>query len=271
MLANQEVKLETQRRSELAKLNREMKGLEESIREYEIVSATQSGSIGTLESLRKEMDGKIRQLEEQIEETESQSATSTQSLSGEIKDKNAEIKSLKGTIEEIKKTLDAEVIGLGTITGDLRPAMGLADPNKYSIQSSKEAVIVQINEELLFMKGSVSKLSSAGKELIASMAGVIARFPAIKMDVIGHTDNSKPRTGYSDNWTISVIRSVAVTKEFVNENGLNAGQVTASGKGEYAPQGSNNDKTGQSANRRVELVLKLAQENLVQKIKKIAG
>lgn len=276
MLANQEMKLETLRRSDLSKLNRQMHMLQDSIRKYEIVSATQSGSIGTLESLRKEMDGKIRELEEQIEMLESQSASSTQNMSGKLKKKEEEISVLKGKVAQIQKTLDDEVVGLGTITGDLRPAMGLVDPNKYSIQSSREAVVVRLNEELLFAKSSgskfsVSRLSSKGKELIASMAEVLARFPAIKMEVVGHTDNNKPSTGYSDNWTVSVIRAVSVTKEFVNENGLSASQVKASGKGEYAPQGSNTDKQGQMANRRVELVLKLAEENLVQKIRKITG
>lgn len=271
MLANQEVQLETLRRAELAKMNLKIQKHENVIRDFELKSATQSGSIGTLENLRKESSDRIKSLEEQIEALNSKSSTSQQNLNKQLKGKQEEIDQLNTTLTNVKATLKKEEIDLGTLVGDLRPALGSVDPNLYGVVSSREAVILYLNEELLFRTGSVSKLSNDGKSLIGSIAEVLQRFPALEMEIIGHTDNSKPNTGYSDNWTISVIRAVEVTKEFVSENGLGASQVTASGKGEYAPMGSNEVDESRKANRRVELHLKLATENLIQKIKKITG
>ncbi|NNE28442.1 MAG: OmpA family protein [Saprospiraceae bacterium] len=268
-LANQEANLETLRRGEMGKLSRKINLLKKNIREHELTMASQKGSIETLEKIRKDLLQQKEELEDQLEATSAKSASSQESLAQKLESRNKKIKELESLIDDIDKTLEGEVVTIGTLAGDLRLALTEVDPNFYTLRSTRENLLLSMNEPLLFVKGSVSRLSDEGKDLLSSLAEVLQRFPTIKMEIMGHTDNSKPKSGYSDNWTISVIRSVAVTKELVNENGISSGQIKASGKGEYSPLGSNVDAEGQAQNRRVEILFWPAQKTLSQKIKRI--
>jgi len=269
LLSSQEMRLENIRRGQNAKLQRELSAVRDSLRIFEIEAATKSGSISTLESLRIELANKNRALEERMEELNSQSASQQQNLNQNLQDRENEINNLKQQIAEINKIIDGQEIEIGTLTGDLRAKLEpFYSPEKYEILSSREGLALSLNETLLFQKGSISKLSSDGINLIQNLASVINNYPAMDIMVVGHTDDGKPSTGYSDNWTVSVVRSVKVVR-ILEENGVGANQIMAAGKGEFAPSASNTSPEGKARNRRVSLVFAPSQQIITQKIKKI--
>lgn len=261
------MKLENLRKGQVAKIRRELSSIRDSLRTYEIETATKTGSISTLETLRTDLVQKNRQLEEQIESLNSKTAFEQQSLSADIKKRENEIAVLKKKLAAVNQLLADQEIEIGTLTGDLRTKMEGYRNEKYELISSRQGLSLVINEDILFMRGSVSKLSTEGVNMLKGLIGVINNYPAMNIEVIGHTDDSKPSTGYTDNWTISVIRAVGVLR-VLQDAGVSPNQIVAVGNGEYQPMASNSSAEGRDQNRRVEIRFTPSQQVLSQKIKK---
>jgi chemotaxis protein MotB len=85
---------------------------------------------------------------------------------------------------------------------------------------------------------------------------VLSNNPDISVLVEGHTDSDKLYGGTEvvDNWDLSVMRATAVAKALENA-GVEPGQITASGRGEYFPVASNDTPEGKAKNRRIEIIL----------------
>jgi outer membrane protein OmpA-like peptidoglycan-associated protein len=75
--------------------------------------------------------------------------------------------------------------------------------------------------------------------------------PALKVYVVGHTDNVGALAGNMD---LSKRRAAAVTLLLSTKYGVAASQLSPYGDGPYAPIASNDTEDGRALNRRVELV-----------------
>lgn len=266
MLTSQEMKLEALRRGQVSKIQRELRGVRDSLRVIEIETATKAGSISTLESLRIEMDRKNKELEEKLEQQNAQSSSAQADLDKSLQRKDKKIATLESKIEAARNLADGSTVDFGTLVGDLRSRMGPYDPNLYELISSSGSMSLEIHESLLFKKGSVSKLSDEGIVLLQNLANVFNGYPTVNLDVIGHTDDGKPKTGYADNWMVSSVRSVGVVN-VLTENGVSQNQIMAAGKGEFAPAESNSSPEGKTKNRRIELKFVPLQSVLAKQIK----
>jgi len=99
----------------------------------------------------------------------------------------------------------------------------------------------------------------SGKSLIkpesAAAIGEIAKLlkgqPALKLFVVGHTDN---QGGVESNLKLAQDRAEAVLKALVGEHGIAPARLRAYGCGPFAPVAPNDDEGGRAKNRRVELV-----------------
>jgi OOP family OmpA-OmpF porin len=76
--------------------------------------------------------------------------------------------------------------------------------------------------------------------------------PALKVWVVGHTDNTGPE---ETNVSLSQARAASVVKALVGM-GIPAARLSAHGAGPYAPVAENKTDAGRAKNRRVELVAK---------------
>ena len=80
---------------------------------------------------------------------------------------------------------------------------------------------------------------------------VLKADPALKLYVVGHTDN----VGTLDaNLTLSQSRAAAVVATLVGTHAVAAARLKAHGTGPCAPVASNDTEEGRAKNRRVELV-----------------
>lgn len=57
-----------------------------------------------------------------------------------------------------------------------------------------------------------------------------------------------------DNWDLSVMRATSITK-ILTRAGVSPNQVTAAGKGEFAPLAANTDAGSRQKNRRTEIII----------------
>ncbi|MFZ2196349.1 MAG: OmpA family protein [Thermodesulfovibrionales bacterium] len=86
---------------------------------------------------------------------------------------------------------------------------------------------------------------------IAEIAKLLKRDGALKIYVVGHTDN----VGFFDsNMKLSKDRAEAVAKDLVSKHGIAAGRLKAYGVSSLSPVASNSTEDGKAKNRRVELV-----------------
>ena len=72
----------------------------------------------------------------------------------------------------------------------------------------------------------------------------------------GHTDNVPINTfRFPSNWELSTTRAVNVVKYLIEENGINAYRLSASGYSDQHPVDDNNTAEGRQKNRRVDMVI----------------
>jgi len=74
----------------------------------------------------------------------------------------------------------------------------------------------------------------------------------------GHTDDQKfagSVGGVENNWDLSTKRATAVVNILTENKGVVKSNLTAAGRGEYAPIASNENAEGKAKNRRIEIIL----------------
>lgn len=88
-------------------------------------------------------------------------------------------------------------------------------------------------------------------QALGEIAKLLKADPALKVFVVGHTDNTGTVEG---NVTLSQDRAKAVMQALAKDHGIAAARLRAAGCGQYAPVASNDGEEGRAKNRRVELV-----------------
>jgi flagellar motor protein MotB len=116
---------------------------------------------------------------------------------------------------------------------------------------------IGISGNLLFAFNS-AELQPEGRQLLKSMAGPLATYLQSRDEMLmvsGFTDDRQVRDRnrqFADNWELSAQRSLTVTRTLIEE-GMPSSAVFAAAFGAEQPVASNDDATGRSRNRRVEM------------------
>ncbi|MDK9737303.1 OmpA family protein [Vibrio sp. D404a] len=96
-----------------------------------------------------------------------------------------------------------------------------------------------------------TELSADGKAALGPLIAVLQAHPESNVKVVGHTDS----TGAAEyNMMISKKRAAAVAA-YIEEQGIDASRITASGEGEENPVATNDTAEGRAMNRRVEATI----------------
>ncbi|MDZ4714229.1 MAG: OmpA family protein [Cytophagales bacterium] len=117
-------------------------------------------------------------------------------------------------------------------------------------------VYVSLAEQLLFKSGSI-EIDAKGVTALQQLARALRDQKDVQIMVEGHTDNvpiGKKSQYMQDNWDLSVMRATSITK-ILTGSGVAASQITASGKGEYAPLMVNSSDLNRQKNRRTEIII----------------
>ena len=86
---------------------------------------------------------------------------------------------------------------------------------------------------------------------LAEVAKMVAADAALKVYVVGHTDNAGT---FDANMKLSQARAQSVVQALATQHGIDAARLKAVGVGPVAPVQSNDSEAGRAKNRRVELV-----------------
>ncbi len=128
--------------------------------------------------------------------------------------------------------------------------------NDLTVKVKNGKVYVSLAEQLLFGSGSID-VDAKGVGALQQLAKALKDQKDIQVMIEGHTDNvpvSKKSTYMNDNWDLSVMRATSITK-ILTGAGLSPNQITAAGKGEYAPLAPNDNVQNKQKNRRTEIIV----------------
>jgi chemotaxis protein MotB len=143
----------------------------------------------------------------------------------------------------------------------------MIDTGQLSIKARHGQLVLSLPSEVLFATGS-AELSKTGEYAVVEVGAVLKKFPDRHFLVVGNTDNQdfakpKPGTGSAaapttciatDNWQLSTERALTVTRVLTTA-GMKAENLIAAGVGDHDPVASNSTADGRQRNRRIEIAL----------------
>jgi outer membrane protein OmpA-like peptidoglycan-associated protein len=104
--------------------------------------------------------------------------------------------------------------------------------------------------DLMFDAGKAD-LNPQGREALAKLSGILLNYPSARLTIEGHTDITESA---EINQALSGQRANTVRDYLVNQ-GLNAGSLSAQGLGTNNPVADNSTAEGRQKNRRVEIIV----------------
>lgn len=118
-------------------------------------------------------------------------------------------------------------------------------------------VRIVLAADLLFPSGKAD-LRLIAQENIRKISELLQETPHM-INVVGHTDDQPIRGGtFASNWELSVMRATTVARFLIEEMGIAASRITASGQSFYQPQANNDTPVNRAKNRRVEIIVSRA-------------
>ena len=160
-------------------------------------------------------------------------------------------------LAELESIIAAKEASMKKLKETLSKSLKAFEGKGLTVQQKDGKVYVSMENKLLFESGSYA-VNPQGKTAVVAVGKVLGDNPEIAVLIEGHTDNDKFGAAVGsieNNWDLSTKRATAI----VNILGENAKVVkqnlTAAGRGEYAPLMSNDTPEGKSKNRRIEIIL----------------
>jgi len=212
---------------------------------YEKLEAEKNQQIGALKSEQEALQKKRSELQEQIQALESQRAAleqeKTQLLASSQKNQAQYDALVRNLTDEVQK-------------------------GQLQVRQYKNMLTVDVAEQLFFDSGQAN-LKNSGKDVLKKVGDTLKGYDDKVIRVIGHTDNvpiaKALQKAFPSNWELSVARATTVVRH-LQEVGVPAERMIASGRAEYAPVASNDSAEGRKKNRRIEITL--IDRNLDQEI-----
>jgi chemotaxis protein MotB len=139
-----------------------------------------------------------------------------------------------------------------------------------TVEQKNGKVYVSMENKLLFKSGSWA-VNSEGKTAVVEVGKVLGDNPDISILIEGHTDDD-PYAGsgpISDNWDLSTKRATAIVAILSENKSINKQNLTAAGRGEFSPLGSNATAEGKAKNRRIEIILTPRLDAIAEMLKDI--
>lgn len=195
---------------------------------------------------------KNRELLAQLEAKEQALAAENERLENLKK----ELESRSKRVEELESIIAAKDASMKALKDAISRALTDFEGKGLTVEQRNGKVYVSMENKLLFESGSWA-VGVQGKRAVQQLGTVLAENPDIAILIEGHTDNV-PYTGsgqLSGNWDLSTKRATAIVNILRENEKINPENLTAAGRGEYAPIASNETAEGRAKNRRIEVIL----------------
>lgn len=123
-----------------------------------------------------------------------------------------------------------------------------------TLKLDERGLLVRFLDNVLFDSGKAD-LKPRAREIINTVSEILKQNDK-NVRIEGHTDNvpiNTPR--FPSNWELSTTRAVNVVKYLIEENGIEAKRLSASGYADQHPIDDNGIAEGRQRNRRVDMVI----------------
>ena len=129
------------------------------------------------------------------------------------------------------------------------------------IESEDRFITIRIREHGSFSSGSAT-LTEGFLPVMEKLGSALAEIPG-KIVIEGHTDNVPISGGpFQSNWALSTSRALSVTHELLRHPFLEDERMMVVGYGDTRPYAENDTVEGRAGNRRVEIVVRQALDEL---------
>ncbi|MFK2818829.1 OmpA family protein [Flavobacteriaceae sp. LMIT009] len=159
-------------------------------------------------------------------------------------------------VAELENLIAAKDEAMRNLKDAISRALTDFEGKGLTIEQRDGKVYVSMENKLLFSSGSWA-VNSQGREAVVQLGSVLADNPDIAVLIEGHTDNVpyKGNSQLSGNWDLSTKRATAIVNILRENAAINPENLTAAGRGEYAPVATNDTAEGKAKNRRIEVIL----------------
>lgn len=159
-------------------------------------------------------------------------------------------------ITELETLISTKDQAMRDLKNAISNALTAFEGKGLTVEQRDGKVYVSMENKLLFESGSWA-VGTDGRKAIEQLGLVLANNPEIAVLIEGHTDND-PFSGnghIANNWDLSTKRATAIVKILSENQNIKLENLTAAGRGEYAPISLNDNSDAKAKNRRIEVVL----------------
>jgi len=192
---------------------------------------------GHVADLKKEND-LLKEENKALKERNAALQSETQALERQRKE---EMEEMRGTYENLLEDMKVEI-----------------EKGEITITQLRGKLKVNMVDEILFDSGKTT-IKPQGLEVLERVGSILLDVKDKAISIEGHTDDvpigAELSKQYPTNWELSAVRATTVARYLQEKIGINPGQLSAAGYGEYQPVASNESEEGRAKNRRIEIVL----------------
>jgi len=160
-------------------------------------------------------------------------------------------------VAELESVINAQTENLKRLKETLSKALNAFEGKGLTVEQKNGKVYVSMENKLLFQTGSWA-VGSEGRKAVVEVGKVLGENPEITVLIEGHTDSDKfagAMGQIENNWDLSTKRATAIVNILSENKSINKKNLTAAGRGEFAPLASNETAEGKAKNRRIEIIL----------------
>ena len=247
-------------------LNKLQKQYDEAVASRDKLQSDYNGVKNSLDNLKASYDAleknssseiaknsqKNRELLAQLEAKEQALAAENQRLINLKKDLDEK----SGRIQELEQVIAAKDAKMNQLKDAISKALTNFEGKGLTVEQRDGKVYISMENKLLFSSGSWA-VGTEGRTAVNQLGNVLATNPDIAVLIEGHTDNV-PYSGSGQvkgNWDLSTKRATSIVEILRENKSINPENLTAAGRGEFAPIASNETSEGKAKNRRIEVIL----------------
>lgn len=180
-----------------------------------------------------------------------------------LAEENARLERIKKELEdrsnrvaELESVIAAKDAAMTELKNAISKALTDFEGKGLTVEQRDGKVYVSMENKLLFSSGSWA-VGTEGRRAVQQLGSVLADNPDIAILIEGHTDNVPYQgTGQlTGNWDLSTKRATAIVNILRENSDIYPENLTAAGRGEYAPVATNDTPEGRAKNRRIEVIL----------------
>jgi chemotaxis protein MotB len=129
--------------------------------------------------------------------------------------------------------------------------------DQVEIKQLQNRLRVTMVDDILFPEGGW-ELNEKGRSTLSKVVPSLQDLSGKQISIEGYTDNlpieGPLRERFPTNWELSAARSAQVVR-FLQDQGINPGELAVVGMGQYHPIASNDTAQGRAKNRRIDILI----------------